>query len=309
MKAPEIVGIEPQNWFNSRPLTLKQLRGKIVLLDFWTYSCINCLRTLPALKEMWRKYQDKDVVIIGIHTPEFEFERDLSNVRKAVKKQGLEYPIASDPERFNWDNYGNQYWPRAALISADGEIIMEHVGESGYDEIEQKIIAELKKMGKLNSGTPLHEEKHYHHPEISPEIYAGSSRNEGLGSRQVCTAKGCEEYYDPGKHRRNVIYLQGDWKQYAEYLEFREEKGYILLPYFAREVKVVLSGTGLAEVLWNDKPLGKYAGKDIAMKNNKSYVKIDGSDLYHLIQNEEFQEGIVKIIPFSRMKVYAFTFG
>ncbi len=124
-----------KSWINSKPLTLKDLRGKIVLLDFWTYSCINCIRTLPALKKMHEKYSKKGLVIVGIHTPEFEFEKDLENVKTAVKKHGIKYPVGLDSDNTTWHLYGNRYWPWATLIGKEGNIVMEHIGESGYDEI------------------------------------------------------------------------------------------------------------------------------------------------------------------------------
>ncbi|VVB59625.1 Thiol-disulfide oxidoreductase ResA [uncultured archaeon] len=127
-KAPEIVSTESQ-WINSKALTMKDLRGKTVLLDFWTYSCVNCLRTLPALKQMWKKYRNRDVVIIGVHTPEFEFEKDIANVRFAVKKHRIKYPVLNDPERINWERYGDTYWPRAELINSEWELVFEHVGD------------------------------------------------------------------------------------------------------------------------------------------------------------------------------------
>jgi len=144
-KAPELVGVDSEKqWINSKPLKLADLVGKVVLLDFWAYSCINCVRTLPALKEMWSKYKDKRFVIIGVHTPEFEFEKEVGNVKAAVKKHGIEYPVVSDPERYNWVRYGNRWWPRAALIDAEGKLIFDHVGEAGYDEIEERIVGPLR---------------------------------------------------------------------------------------------------------------------------------------------------------------------
>ncbi len=162
-RAPEIISKKDQ-WINSEPLTLEKLMGKIVLLDFWTYSCINCLRTLPALKEMWEKYKSKNFIIMGIHTPEFEFEKEIENVKAAVKKHRIEYPVLNDPERINWNRYGNKYWPRYALINPRGNLILEHIGESGYDEIDERIAGELGNKGEriwekksiVNLSTNLH---------------------------------------------------------------------------------------------------------------------------------------------------------
>lgn len=304
-KAPEIISIKRGGWINSEPLTLEKLRGKVVLLDFWTYSCVNCLRTLPALKEMWSKYKGK-VVIIGIHTPEFEFEKDLANVKEAVKKHGIEYPVANDPDRVNWERYGNRYWPRAALINAKGELIMDHIGESGYDEIEERIIEELGE----DSYEKIKEKKRSYFPGTSRETYAGSLRNPGLGSSRVCTFGGCDEYVDPGNHVDGVLYLKGEWKQEPEYLEFRGKEGSITYKYHAKEVNVVISGEGLAEVLLNDKPLDSdSSGADVVLRNGKSYVKINGPDMYQIIKQEKFGGGELTIVPFKGLEVYAYTFG
>ena len=311
-KATELVWKESRNWINSQPLSLSPLQGKVVLLDFWTYSCVNCLRTLPALKEMWKKYADKGLIIIGIHTPEFEFEKDLTAVLQAVRRLGIEYPVLHDPTRVNWDNYGNTYWPRAALISPQGEVILDHVGESGYDEIEKAIVRELKKMkGFTMSNLPrLQEEKRYYHPGISPETYAGSARNNGLGSTQVCTKSGCNEYYDSGKYHSNIIYLQGDWRQTPEYLEFQGEKGYIIFQYYAQEVNVVMDGRGAATVVLNDKPVpAAAAGKEVQAKPEKSIVFVDRPDMYSIIRKGEVHTGVLKIMGFKWLKIYAYTFG
>ncbi len=309
-KAPEIVWTENKNWINSKPLTLEQLHGKVVLLDFWTYSCVNCVRTLPALKAMWNKYKDKKWIIIGIHTPEFEFEKDLMNVQRAARKQGLEYPILNDPARINWENYGNTYWPRAAVINPEGEVILDHVGEAGYDEIEETIIEELRKMKEIGKTTVRPEERAFYHSEISPETYAGRARNQGIGSSRVCSKRGCDEFYDPGKYHKDIIYLQGDWKQTAEYLEFMGDQGHLAFQYFAREVNVVMDGQGAATILLNNEPVSEsIAGKDVSVKFGRSLTFLEGAEMYNLLRKKEFHTGVIKILPFKGLKVYAFTFG
>jgi thiol-disulfide isomerase/thioredoxin len=301
-KAKEIAG--PMEWINSKPLTLAELKGKVVLLDFWTYSCINCLRTLPALKEMWRKYKNQGLVIIGIHTPEFEFEEDIENVRKAVKKQGIEYPVANDPQRVNWENYGNQYWPRSALIDKEGNIILEHIGESGYDEIDMRIQTALS-----TKAAPLAEHKRSYAQGISPETYAGSLRNEGIPG-SVCTPEGCHEYHDPGRHKRNTIYLQGEWQQEDEFIQFNGKQGHIAYLFFASEANIVMDGKGKAEVLLNEKPIPKsLRGKDLVEEEKKTYIIVDGADLYNLFKAKSFEEGDIKVMAFKGMKVFAYTFG
>ena len=139
-KAPDFAGIS--GYINTHPITLKDLKGKVVLVDFWTYSCINCIRTLPYLADWNAKYADKGLVIVGVHTPEFEFEKNIDNVKAAVQKFGIKYPVLQDNDKGTWNAYGNSYWPRKYLIDSDGYIRYDHIGEGGYAETE-KIIQTL----------------------------------------------------------------------------------------------------------------------------------------------------------------------
>jgi len=135
--APEFTGIE--KWLNSDPLTLQQLRGKVVLVDFWTYTCINCIHTIPYVKEWNEKYKDKGLVVVGVHTPEFPFERLTSNVEQAIKRFGITYPVAQDNRYATWKAYNNLYWPAFYLIDKEGRITYTHFGEGRYKETEAEI--------------------------------------------------------------------------------------------------------------------------------------------------------------------------
>jgi len=308
-KAPEIISDNGKNWINSKPLSLDSLQGKVVLLDFWAYSCVNCVRTLPALREIWKKYKDKRFVLIGIHTPEFEFEKEIGNVKYAVKKHRLDYPVLQDADRINWERYGNRFWPRAALIDSEGRVVMDHVGESGYDKIDLRIAELLKSMGEIDEIKNIKEEGRNYMGGISPETYIGSLRGK-ISSGKVCSKDGCDEYSDSGEHERDSVYLDGDWNVEKEYSEFLGRNGHIAYRFFASEVNLVLSGYGKAEVLLNDKPIPKdKAGKDIFFEKGKSYVHVEGADMYNLVKSKEFFEGDLKIIAFEEMKAYAFTFG
>jgi thiol-disulfide isomerase/thioredoxin len=136
-EAPEFEDIK--GWLNSEPLQLRKLRGKVVFLDFWTYSCVNCVRTLPHMKKLHERYARDGLVVIGIHTPEFLFEKDRDNVARAVEEAGLQYPVALDSDNTTWRLYGNHYWPRQTLVDANGVVTYEHAGEGGYEEIESKV--------------------------------------------------------------------------------------------------------------------------------------------------------------------------
>jgi thiol-disulfide isomerase/thioredoxin len=143
--APEFTGID--TWLNSKPLTLQQLRGKVVLVDFWTYTCINCIHTLPQVESWHEKYKDKGLVVIGVHTPEYPFERETSKVSAAIAQYGLRYPVAQDNRYATWNAYGNQYWPAFYLIDKQGRVVYSHFGEGDYDETEAAIRAQLAKAG------------------------------------------------------------------------------------------------------------------------------------------------------------------
>ena len=135
--APNFVGIN--NWFNSAPLNIADLRGKVVLVDFWTYGCVNCVNTLPHVTELYAKYKDRGLVVVGVHTPEFPFERSASNVQTALKRHGITYPVAQDNDSKTWEAYHNQYWPSQYIVDQSGKIVYQHDGEGGYEEMDKTI--------------------------------------------------------------------------------------------------------------------------------------------------------------------------
>ncbi|MGR4929569.1 redoxin domain-containing protein [Bradyrhizobium sp. CAR08] len=135
--APDFAGIN--NWFNSKPLNIADLRGKVVLVDFWTYGCVNCVNTLPHVTDLYAKYKDKGLVVVGVHTPEFPFERSASNVQAALKRHGITYPVAQDNDSRTWNAYRNRYWPAQYIIDQDGKIVFQHEGEGRYDEIDRTV--------------------------------------------------------------------------------------------------------------------------------------------------------------------------
>ena len=135
--APDFVGLG--NWFNSAPLKLADLRGKVVLVNFWTYGCVNCVNTLPHVTELYAKYKDRGLVVVGVHTPEFPFERSAANVQAALKRHGITYPVAQDNDSRTWDAYRNQYWPAQYVIDQSGRVVLHHDGEGQYEQIDRTI--------------------------------------------------------------------------------------------------------------------------------------------------------------------------
>ena len=256
-------------WFNTAPLTMQELRGKVVLVDFWTYTCINCIRTLPYLKSWDTKYRDKGLVIIGVHAPEFEFEKDKDNVVKAIKDFDIKYSVMQDNNFATWRAYKNQYWPAKYLIDKEGNIRYTHFGEGDYDETEQTIqqLLELDEPVS-NKVVPTYGR--------TPETYLGSER-----SRK-------ESYID----------YTGDWKQSKEYAS--PAKGSKLkLKYNAKSVYLVMRSNGLDAVLkvYID---GVYS-KDITVTTDTLYTLVDlASPGAHTLELEFMDD---------QAELYAFTFG
>ncbi|BDC44091.1 thioredoxin family protein [Paraburkholderia terrae] len=143
--APEFAGID--QWLNSPPLTMQQLRGKVVLVDFWTYTCVNCVNTLPHVEKLYQKYKDQGLVVVGVHTPEYAFERETKKVKAAIAEYGLHYPVAQDNQYATWNAYGNQYWPAVYLIDKQGHIVYSHFGEGDYDKTEAAVREQLARAG------------------------------------------------------------------------------------------------------------------------------------------------------------------
>ncbi len=313
--APELKGAVA--WINSKPLTMKELRGKVVMIDFWTYSCVNCVRTFPHMKEIWAKYKDKGFVLIGVHTPEFDFEKNIDNIRSAAKRHGLAYPIAVDSDHAVWNAYFNHYWPAQYLIDADGNIRYRHFGEGGEAEIESWIVKLLEEAGKKVKMGKITETAPQIYGNMTEETYCGSARSRGIGSGKVCTREGCDMYIDPGKnsHEEGIIYLQGQWNQLPEFLQYNDLKeGYLLLPYQAREVNLVIGNSGKkfdVEVQLDDKPLSKSnAGSDVKFKNGKSFITVDRYDMYRLVKTKNIEAHEVKLIVKNKeFQAYAYTFG
>lgn len=268
--APELRGID--GWINSRPLTLAELRGKVVLLDFWTYSCVNCIRTFPYLKEWYRKYGDQGLVIIGVHTPEFEFEKVKGNVAEAAASHGLEYPIALDNGYATWNAFFNDAWPAKYLIDQKGDLRYRHLGEGAYAETEQAIRgllaetgAEITRIPPNRSADPAADRRAFSLDlgrGITRELYAGYHRNQALPSTAFATLMGdtpsyimAEEYYlqrdaeifyvDPGDHLNHFIYLQGLWSNGPESITHARAaenfEDYVAVKFYATSVNAVLS--------------------------------------------------------------------
>ncbi len=319
--APELV--YPDGYINTGglPITLASLRGKVVLLDIWTYSCINCQRTLPYVKAWYAKYKDQGFVVIGIHTPEFGFEKVLQNVQDAVTRLGINYPVILDSEYKTWNAYGNNVWPRKFLIDIDGFVVYDHSGEGNYDEtetaIQKALLERSKRLGEnmktgLATAGPKGEIPVDFSQIGSPEIYFGSARNEYLASDKPGVAEASffvlPSDRDPSYNfELNKLYLGGSWDITPEYADSRSdlhlcetcaEDRRIVFKYDAKNVYMVASSD---------------AGADIeVLQDGKSVnlIHIKENRLYTLIEGNNYGEHTLEIrIKSPGIKAFTFTFG
>ena len=308
MKLSKIIG---DVWFNSQPLTSEDLKNKVVLVDFWTYSCVNCQRTLPYLKTWWEKYKDMNLIIIGVHTPEFEFEKNKENVAQALKDFNITWPVVMDNDHINWNNFANKYWPAKYLANKDGKVVYEHFGEGSYKETEDKI-QELLSDGNTVLMPKTISEEHTHGKvcfPATPELYCGYWR--GKLSDQEYIADEAGEYKKPDRVRINMIALGGKFIAQSEYIEAVEVGSEILLNFQATEVNLVMSPvdeTAIVEIRLNSEPLNDdNRGHDVG-KNSE--VPITKSTLYNLFKSELPVTSILSIIvKKGSFRAYAFTFS
>ena len=283
VRAPNIVG---DVWFNTGSLTAVDLRGKIVLYDFWTYSCVNCQRTLPYLKAWWESYKNKNFLLIGIHTPEFEFEKDLKNVEKAIKDLGVTWPVVLDNDYVNWNAFANHYWPAKYLADRDGKIVYTHFGEGVYAETEKKIRG-LLGLEDLKDVSKEAQEEHSHGNVCfipTPETYCGYGRGNPI--------KGGTPSKD------GDIGLRGEWLVEKEYVESQSPGAQLLLRFHATEVNLVLH------------PVGEKAIIEASFNGQSKEVRITNPTIYNLLRSKELMDGILVITAKEgSFRAYAFTFS
>lgn len=245
IKAPEISS--PDGFINTQSIKLGNLIGKkVVLVDFWTYSCINCQRTTPCLNAWYKEYKDKGLEIVGIHTPEFEFEKNYQNVKKAVEQFGIKFPVVLDNDFSTWQAYGNRFWPRKYLIDIDGRIVYDHIGEGDYQKTDEKIreaLAERQVRLKIDAKLDLRvvegmpEAEKVSTSGLSPETYFGASRNGNLGNGEPGKA-GKISFVLPLQLTQDKFYLAGDWQitnEWAESVKASE----ISIKFYAKNVFIV----------------------------------------------------------------------
>jgi cytochrome c biogenesis protein CcdA/thiol-disulfide isomerase/thioredoxin len=279
-------------WINSKPLTLEALRGKVVLVDFWTYSCINCLRTLPYLESWDKRYRSKGLVIIGVHTPEFGFEHDPGNVRDAVRRLHVRYPVAVDNDYGTWKAYANNYWPAHYLIDQQGDVRDVHIGEGGYDETEHNI-RELLAAGTTKKLPEALDEPDRTPREIrTPESYLGYLRIENYAGSPLRTDRAATYSFPPALDLDFFAYA-GKWTVGGERI-VADKDARLRLHFTARKVHLVLGGRGLLNVKLDGKALPS--------------VRVTADRLYTLASLPRTRNGLLELRFSPGLSAYAFTF-
>ena len=326
-KAPEFTQIAGYiNTAGNTPITLASLKEKVVLVDFWTYSCINCIRTIPHLNDWYQRYADKGFVIVGVHSPEFEFEKNYDNVKAAVQKFGIKYPVILDSDHGTWNAYGNQYWPRDYLVDSQGYIRHDHIGEGDYNTTERAIqsllaeraaLAGMKEISYNIAKTTTINPSSLAYIDLTkqttPEIYLGYSfARAPLGNPQNFQPDQTIPYSIPSNTNFNpdIVYLDGQWKNNPDNMELQNNTGRIILTYYAKDVNIVAGGHGQQGIVAEDgatKILNNSLGKDLTADGK---FVLDGQRLYNLaLHNNYGSHSIIINVSGKGFKLYTLTFG
>jgi thiol-disulfide isomerase/thioredoxin len=280
------------NWLNSNPLTIAELKGKVVLVDFWTYSCINCIRTLPYVTRWYDTYKNDGLVVVGVHTPEFSFEKESGNVKNAISQFKINYPVVQDNDYSIWTSYGNNYWPAEYLINQKGEIVEEHFGEGNYDSTENDI-RQLLGMGTENIKVAQDNLSQIE----SPEMYFGTDRLQNLmfGQSPSSTPKNYTINQNVGI---NNFSLGGQWQFSGANAQLTGDGGQINLKFHSGKLYIVAS---------SQKP----ATLAITVDGKKQQdVTVQDSKLYTLFDSQDYSDHVIEInIDQPGFQAFTFTFG
>jgi thiol-disulfide isomerase/thioredoxin len=300
-QAPDFTGVDA--WINSVPLTLSSLRGHVVLIDFWTFSCVNCVRTIPHLQQLYDEYRDAGFVIVGVHSPEFDFEKVTANVEAAVQRLGITYPVAVDSQMATWNAYGNQYWPAEYLLDQQGRVAYTSIGEGDYDQTAAAVAELLQvKPAAPPSATAVP-------ADITPELYAGSERGQ-LAGEQYGTIGQPTSYPDPGPPSQpDTIQVTGTWTDEGQYL-VATQPGQVRLQFHADSLYVVagtMSGQPLSVgVTIDGRPVpASQEGPALTAAG----VSVTRQDLYHVLIGVSPGYHLLDLSVPAGFELYTFTFG
>lgn len=310
--------VAPFGFINTTDIKIEDLIGKkVIMVDFWTYSCINCQRTLPYMNAWYDKYKDQGLEIIGVHAPEFDFEKKIENVQWAVNHYDVRYPVVLDNDYGTWQAYGNRYWPRKYLIDIDGYIVYDHIGEGGYDETEKKIqellserMTRLGEQGNVSTGTvvPTSTEQAADARPRSPEIYFGSSRNTYLGNGTDGVA-GIQQFTEPRGVKTNILYMVGTWDIQPEFAKNTVSGSKIVFRYQGAKVYMVAraDSTTRVRILRDGAVISDAAGSDV----RDGVITISEDRLYHVVDdpNGWGEHTLEIIVDDPGAELFTFTFG
>ena len=302
--APELSGIA--EWNNSPPLTMAGLRGRVVLVDFWTYSCVNCRRTFPFLRALHETYGPRGLTVVGVHSPEFDFEKLPQNVERAVRDLDVTWPVAQDPERETWDAFRNQYWPAQYVVDPQGRIRLHHVGEGDEEGIEDAIRGLLPDPGPARTGSS----RDLPRGRLTPEVYLGYRRG-GLVPPGETVTRGDRDV------PRDRAGLRGRFTGAEEYVAAAAPGATVSLDHTARDVYAVLAppaGTVApqrVELLLDGAPVPvARRGADVVEAGGRTYVDVGADDLYHLLTGARAGRGRVSLAATAAgVRWFTFTFG
>jgi thiol-disulfide isomerase/thioredoxin len=293
--AGDMPAFKVERWVNSTPLTPEALRGKVVLVDFWEYTCINWIRTSPYVRAWHRDYAGLGLVVVGVHAPEFEFGKRAENIDRGIRDHGLTYPIGLDNAFATWRAFANDAWPAKYLFDAQGRLVKRWVGEGRYDEIEAEI---RRQLVAARPGTKL--------PAVSPEAMAFARASEP--SYAGITG---ETYVGVERREPGTVTLEGDWKNGRQYLELQKGTGRIVLPFTAGEVNLVVepgpSGKATLTVLLDGKPVGEARGADVGPDG---VARFDRSGMLRLVARAPRGPHVLTLIASDPgLRAFVFTFG
>jgi len=282
---------------------MEDLRGKVVLVDFWTYSCVNCVRTIPYLKSWYEEYEDQGFVIVGVHTPEFEFEKEAANVRRAVRDLGIDWPVVLDNRYVQWRAYSNRYWPAHYFIDAEGRVRYYHFGEGEYDTSGRVIRRLLQEAGERVRGRVSNPDLDY--SARTPETYLGYGRSEGFVSA-VDLVPGEAAEYRPARSPENGEWtLSGVWTVAREYI-VPESEGALELGFHARNVFLVVEPSepgGSIRVEVDGSPAGDTPDVEDGV------LRPTESRLHQLLELPQAGPHVLRLEVRGRLRLFAFTFG
>ena len=316
-------------WANSEPLSIKGLKGKVILLDCWTYTCIFCLRTIPIMKHLQQKYAKNGFQVIQAHSAEYTFAKDASNIQRALLRYNINtIPVAFDTDNRIWEAYGDMYWPKHVLIDHNGFVRYEHAGYGGIQDFEDAVVELLEEAGQKPAESrdceypadEIFDTYGMHYDSIAPEICVGYSRLRRFGNNQTMKPDKPNVVVDSGSHDYNLVYLRGKWIWEHEGVRFcsdhKEKNPAVIIKYDnAKRVHGIIGSSdgrvGKVEVKLDGNYLTeKCAGMDVRIKNGVSFADVKWSFMHNLVKTQDPEIHEIEIIPRSENFIfYTFVFG